>query len=118
MDSELQKLRARAATQADVFAAHPLAEVVLVTGSVALGVVDEASDIDLMVYYQALPPAGELTAMRDAALANDGGVYSFNPDEGLACFFFVDGIRIEGRNATNIHADTVADGGAHSQRDF
>ena len=50
------RLRTIARGIADAYVAHTAARAVLLTGSVGEGLADELSDIDLIVYYDVLPP--------------------------------------------------------------
>lgn len=77
------------------YAADPNLEAAMVTGSVSLGCVDAASDVDMMFYYRERPSPTTLEKLKAEALASGGGIYSYDPAEGLACYFFVDGVRVD-----------------------
>jgi hypothetical protein len=70
-------------------------EAAMVTGSVSLGRVDAASDIDMMLYYRELPSAEMFASIKEEALASGGGIYGYDADEGLACYFFVNGVKVD-----------------------
>lgn len=55
-------LLALARQNAQIYARHPYARAILVTGSVAEGVSDFYSDLDMIVYYDKLPAQEELSA--------------------------------------------------------
>ena len=55
-------LLALARRNAQVYAAHPSTRAILVTGSAAEGVSDFYSDLDMILYYEKLPTAEELSA--------------------------------------------------------
>ncbi len=90
--TELLALARRVAAQ---MAETPAIEAILVTGSVAQGYGDHCSDIDLMLYYAELPSADEFAILQQAAKDSGGGVYSFDPAEGLACYHFIDGVKVD-----------------------
>ena len=77
------------------YSADPTVEAAMVTGSVSLGQVDAASDVDMMLYYRELPSAEMLAGLKEEAVASGGGIYGYDPDEGLACYFFVDGVKVD-----------------------
>lgn len=62
-------LLALARRNMQVYAAHPSARAILVTGSAAEGVSDFYSDLDMILYYEKLPVAEELS---DASRRNQG----------------------------------------------
>jgi hypothetical protein len=55
-------LLALARRNAQIYATHPSTRAILVTGSAAEGVSDFYSDIDMILYYEKLPTAEELSA--------------------------------------------------------
>lgn len=73
----------------------PNLDAILLTGSVAKGGTDEVSDIDLMLYYRELPTFEQFERLQQAALASGGGIYSFAAEEGLACYHFIDGVKVD-----------------------
>lgn len=77
------------------YTADPNVEAVMVTGSLSLGCVDAASDVDMMLYYRELPSAEAFEALQAEALASGGGIYGYAPEEMLVCYFFVDGVRVD-----------------------
>ncbi len=62
-------LLALARRNARVYAAHPDARAIIVTGSAAEGVSDFSSDLDMILYYARLPSEDELLA---ACQQNEG----------------------------------------------
>jgi len=77
------------------YSADPNVEAAMVTGSVSLGQVDAVSDVDMMLYYRELPSAEIFESIKEEALASGGGIYGYDPDEGLACYFFVNGVKVD-----------------------
>lgn len=73
----------------------PNLDAILLTGSVAKGLTDEVSDIDLMLYYRTLPTIEEFEQLKQAAIASGGDIYSFVPNEGMACYHFIDGVKVD-----------------------
>ncbi len=76
-----------------VFQQNPHIKAILVTGSVAKGVADDNSDIDIIMYYDELPDEAAFEAYRQAALDSGGGFYGGNAAEGFALFQYIDGLR-------------------------
>ena len=76
-----------------VFRQNPHIKAILVTGSVAKGHADDNSDIDIIMYYDALPGQAAFEAYRQAALDSGGGFYGGNAEEGFALFQYFEGIR-------------------------
>ena len=76
-----------------VFRQNPHIKAILVTGSVAKGHADDNSDIDIIMYYDALPGQAAFEAYRQAALDSGGGFYGGNAQDGWALFQYIDGIR-------------------------
>lgn len=89
------ELLALAQRVADQMAQTPTLEAILLTGSVAQGYGDHCSDIDLMLYYAELPSEAEFAILQQAAKDSGGGVYSFDPTEGLACYHFIEGVKVD-----------------------
>ncbi|MFN8439648.1 MAG: nucleotidyltransferase domain-containing protein [Caldilineaceae bacterium] len=73
----------------------PNLDAILLTGSVAKGLTDEVSDIDLMLYYRSLPSLEEFERLKQEAIASGGDIYSFDPNEGMACYHFIDGVKVD-----------------------
>jgi hypothetical protein len=67
----------------------------LVTGSVARGDADGASDIDTILYFDAPHPPGRLEEQKAIAEASGGGFYFGTPDEGFGVYRFVDGVKCD-----------------------
>jgi hypothetical protein len=76
-----------------VFHQNPHIQAILVTGSVAKGVADNNSDIDIIMYYDELPDEAAFEAYRQAALDSGGGFYGGNAQDGFALFQYIDGLR-------------------------
>lgn len=76
-----------------VFQQNPHIKAILVTGSVAKGVADDNSDIDIIMYYDELPSETAFEAYRQAAFDSGGGFYGGNAEEGFALYQYIDGIR-------------------------
>jgi hypothetical protein len=76
-------------------AAWPSVRAILLTGSLAGGRVDTASDIDLIVYHEALPDPDTQEAMKQAALDSGGGIYGHDPVKGLSLYHFIEGIKVD-----------------------
>lgn len=93
--SEQQKLMALAQRVAVEHMHDPNLEAILLTGSVAYGQVDQVSDIDMTLYYADLPSPETFEAFQQTALDSGGGIYGYDPQEGLACYRFVDGIKVD-----------------------
>lgn len=90
--TELLELAHQLATD---YATNPQLDAILLTGSVAQGITDIHSDIDLILFYRELPTPTEMEAYQAAAKASGGNVYGYIPDEGLACYHFIDGIKVD-----------------------
>jgi hypothetical protein len=65
MDEASRYLMTMARRNARAYAALPAAKAIMVAGSVAQGQCDGYSDIDMMVYYDALPSGEALAAVRE-----------------------------------------------------
>lgn len=89
---ELRLLAQRVAAD---YATNPQLEAILLTGSVAQGTTDIHSDIDLILFYWELPTHIEMEALQTAAKASGGNVYGYLPAEGLACYHFIDGVKVD-----------------------
>lgn len=112
--TELYALAQRVAGE---YAANSQVEAILLTGSVAQGVTDINSDVDLILSYAELPPPAQMDALQEAARASGGNIYGYDPAEGLACYHFIDGVKVDfahGRTAetTARIAAFLADPGA------
>ena len=93
--SEQQKLMALAQRVAAEHMQDSHLEAILLTGSVVYGQVDRVSDIDMTLYYADLPSPETFEAIQQKALDSDGGIYGYDPQEGLACYRFVEGIKVD-----------------------
>ena len=87
-------------------AARPGVAAILLTGSVAQGYGDPASDIDMMLYYDILPDEATFEALKAAALATGGNIYGHTPGEGLACYQYIDGVKVD---MAHQHRDGLAE---------
>lgn len=95
MPTHQERLLALAHTVAAEYAHYPEIEAILLTGSVAAGRADGVSDVDMMLYYRALPSPERFEELKEAALASGGGIYGYDPAEGLACYHFIDGVKVD-----------------------
>ncbi len=77
------------------YASHPQIEAILLTGSVAHGSTDCNSDIDLILSYAELPTAEEMATFQAAAKRSGGDLYGYDPAEGLVCYHFIDGVKVD-----------------------
>ncbi|NOK61613.1 MAG: hypothetical protein GFH27_549313n21 [Chloroflexi bacterium AL-W] len=93
--SEQQRLMALAQRVATEHMQDPNLEAILLTGSVVYGQVDDVSDIDMTLYYADLPSPAMFEAIQQKALGSGGGIYGYDPQEGLACYRFVEGIKVD-----------------------
>ena len=90
-----------------VFQQNPHIKAILVTGSVAKGLADDNSDIDIIMYYDELPGEAAFEAYRQAALDSGGGFYGGNAPEGFALFQYIDGIRHDFAHALLSETETL-----------
>lgn len=90
--AELLALAERVAAD---YATNPQLEAILLTGSVAQGSTDCHSDIDLILSYVELPTAEEMTTLQAAAKGSGGDIYGYDPAEGLVCYHFIDGVKVD-----------------------
>lgn len=90
--TELLTLAQRVAAD---YATDPRVDAILLTGSVAQGMTDVNSDIDLILSYADLPTDTEMEALQAAAKASGGNIYGYDPAEGLACYHFIDGVKVD-----------------------
>ena len=67
----------------------------IVTGSVALGAVDQHSDIDIIIFLA--QPATDEFFDRQKSIATDsgGGVYGGSPEEGFGVYRVIDGTKVD-----------------------
>lgn len=87
----------------------PKLEAILLTGSVAKGWTDAVSDIDLMFYYAELPNHAEFERLKQAALDSGGDIYSYTPGEALACYHFIDGIKVDFAHQVSAEIEMMVD---------
>lgn len=90
-----------------VFQQNPHIKAILVTGSVAKGLADGNSDIDIIMYYDQLPSEAEFEAYRQAAFDSGGGFYGGNAEEGFALYQYIDGIRHDFSHGRLEETDTL-----------
>ncbi|WP_420632205.1 nucleotidyltransferase domain-containing protein [Candidatus Leptofilum sp.] len=93
MKTKSESLLELARQNTAVFQQNPHIKAILVTGSVAKGLADDNSDIDIIVYYDTLPSEETFEAYRQAALDSGGGFYGGNAQDGFALFQYIGGIR-------------------------
>ncbi len=96
MDTTNSNLLGIARRLADTCAAAETVQAVAVTGSVAAGTADDASDIDLLVLHSSLPPAAVLSTIREAVNGSQRLYCSSAQDN--ARFkegYFADGVRCD-----------------------
>ena len=93
MNQISQERLALARKNTAVFQQNPHIQAILLTGSVAKGVADDNSDLDIILYYDELPGAEAFETYRQAALDSDGGFYGGSAADGWALFQYIDGIR-------------------------
>src|SRR5947209_3106452 len=84
---------------ADIYASLPGVEAIVVTGSVAGGYADQYSDIDMLIYYDELPPEDALTTACGRAGGSNWGLYGRDED-GSAEYYYVHGVKCEFAHAT------------------
>lgn len=90
-------------------AADPRVRAVIVTGSVARGTADEASDVDTLVFWDEPLSAAEFEAACEAARASGGGVFGGTPEQGFGVYHYIDGIRCDfGHALTARYEETLA----------
>ena len=89
------KLMTLAREVAAEYAQKPGMEAILLTGSVAHGRTDGVSDVDMMLYFHELPSPEQLEREKETAVASGGGIYSYEPGEGLACYHFINGTKVD-----------------------
>ncbi|MBK9975786.1 MAG: nucleotidyltransferase domain-containing protein [Planctomycetes bacterium] len=93
--TDAQKLEVLAIQAAARMCANPKVAAVLLTGSVAQGDVDCASDIDLIVYlHKAFSPA-EYEAETAAAKASGGGVHFGDSGAGFGVYHYIGGRKVD-----------------------
>ena len=95
MSSQQTMLLALARRVAAAQAGRAGLEAILLTGSVAQGYGDPASDIDMMLYYRDLPDEASFEALQAEALATGGNIYGYDPNEGLACYQYIEGVKVD-----------------------
>ncbi len=89
---ESRYLRSMATRIAQAYAAQPQARAALLAGSSALGISDRRSDIDLSIYYEALPDDAQFQAIRASLGADERFWMMGDPAEGG----FAEAFRLEG----------------------
>ncbi len=95
MTNHQERLLALARRVAGERAKDPAIEAILLTGSVAAGLADGVSDVDMMIYCRELPSPERFEQLQADALASGGGIYGYDPAEGLACYHFIDGMKVD-----------------------
>lgn len=102
MTAANQKRVELAQRMADIFAQHPHAKAMALTGSVAMGVADDVSDVDMAVYYAPAPPTRvELEEVRQRLGGTDWIFFLGDPEEGgCAVSFAVEGVKCDFAHAS------------------
>jgi predicted nucleotidyltransferase len=81
---------------AAIIRTHPQVRAMAIAGSVAQGVADEVSDIDMVVYYEQTPTREELEAFREQAGGSNWIFFYGDPAEGgCAISFACEGIKCD-----------------------
>ncbi len=110
MATQQERLLALARSVAAARAEDPAIEAILLTGSVAQGRADGVSDVDMMLYYRELPTPERFEELKEAALASGGGIYGYDPAEGMACYHFFDGVKVDFGHGTSAELEERLDG--------
>ncbi|HLK60290.1 MAG TPA: hypothetical protein VKU00_27250 [Chthonomonadaceae bacterium] len=84
MTEASKRLLAAAQRLADIYRAQLPVKAALVTGSVAQGVSDDISDVDMCLYYEEMPSAEAIQAVRELAGGGERLLFAGDPAEG-AC---------------------------------
>jgi Nucleotidyltransferase domain len=93
--SPTERLRALARRIVDVHLEETRPLAVLLVGSAAAGVADRYSDLDLILYYDELPPAEAIDGARRRLGGRDRRVIHARSDEGYAESFRLDGVECQ-----------------------
>ena len=109
MSSISEAWLARAKANTAEFQQNPHIKAILVTGSVAKGVADDNSDIDIIMYYDELPGEAAFEAYRQGALDSGGGFYGGNAQDGWALFQYIDGVRHDFAHAKLAETEELID---------
>ena len=80
---------------ARVYLEHTRPRAILLTGSAAIGEADFYSDLDLIVYYDALPDEAAFAATRTAAGARDPSTFAPPTDEAYPEYYYRDGVQCQ-----------------------
>ncbi|MCA9917347.1 MAG: nucleotidyltransferase domain-containing protein [Anaerolineales bacterium] len=107
MNQISQERLALARENTAVFQQNPHIQAILLTGSVAKGIADGNSDLDIILYYDELPGEEAFEAYRQAALDSGGGFYGGNAQDGWALFQYIDGIRHDFAHAKLAEAEKM-----------
>jgi hypothetical protein len=95
MTDAAAKLRQVAAQGAARFADHPKVAAMLLTGSVATGDVDGASDVDLILYLHESFTRDEYETEVAAAKASGGELHFGDHEQGFAVWHFIGGRKVD-----------------------
>src|SRR4051794_11742118 len=95
MSTEASQKRLESAQRlAKIYTAQLPAKAVLVTGSVAQGVCDNISDVDMCLYYEEMPSAAAIQAVREVVGGGERIYFAGDPAEGGCIEIYpVDGIK-------------------------
>ena len=90
-----QQLLDRAQRVASIYGAHPHARAVIVVGSLARRQYDAYSDIDMTVFYDAMPTEDEIRTGREVAQATEWMRFPGGEADEFADSFLVDGVECQ-----------------------
>lgn len=77
------------------FKAHPNVKAIASVGSVALGLVDDISDTDTIIYCDPLPTEAEFIELRDRVIDEFGNWYWRDAEHGYGCYSFINGVKCD-----------------------
>ncbi len=77
------------------FPTDPNVHAAILTGSVARGRTDDASDVDTIVYLKDAASQEMFEATKARAVASGGGFYHGSPADGFGVYEFVDGVKCD-----------------------
>ena len=73
----------------------PRVEAAIIVGSAAHGIVDEVSDVDIMIYINEYFTEEEIQDYQEQAKASGGGIYGANPEHGFGVWPCMNGVKID-----------------------
>ncbi|MCB0714229.1 MAG: nucleotidyltransferase domain-containing protein [Ignavibacteriae bacterium] len=92
LSTQLQNLASQVAAE---YLADSRVEGAIIVGSVARGVVDQVSDIDLMLYLREGFTKEEIERENQRAIDSGGNIYGGTPEEGFGVWRCVDGVKVD-----------------------